>query len=80
MPDSRDKPLRYRELLSRLKKFGIQEQIKKGSRRMLFHHNINGKSAFIPIHPHSEHDEMSRKIVRAVRERFKISIEDFYQN
>ena len=78
MPDSRDKPLRYRELISILRRFGVEEKIKKGSRRMLFHPNINGKPAFIPIHPHSENHEFSRKVIRAVRERFSISIENFY--
>ncbi len=58
MPDIRDKPLRYRELLSILRKFG--------------------KPAFVPIHPHSENHEFSRKVIRSVRERFGISIEDFY--
>lgn len=78
MPDIRDKPLRYRELLSILKKFGVEEKVKKGSRRMLFHPNVNGHPAFVPVHPHSDHHEFSRKVIRSVRERFNISIEDFY--
>ena len=78
MPDIRDKPLRYRELLSILQKFGVQEKVKKGSRRMLFHPNIDDKPAFMPIHPHNKNHEFSRNVIRAVRERFGITIEDFY--
>ena len=74
-----DLPLRHRQLIGALKKFGVTERIKKGSRRMLFHSNIHGKPAFVPIHAHSEHHEHSRKVVRAVRERFGISHKDFYE-
>lgn len=45
---------------------------------MLFHPNVNGHPAFVPIHPHSDHHEFSRKVIRSVRERFGISLEDFY--
>ncbi len=78
MPDTRDKPLRYRELLSILKRFGVEEKVKKGSRRMLFHPNVNGKPAFMPIHPHNENHEFSRKVFERYRERFGIAVEDFY--
>ena len=77
MPE--DKPLRYRELLYRLKKFGVQEKIGKGSRRILYHPNINGNPAFGAIHPHSEHYEFSRKVVKITRRRFNIPIEEFYK-
>jgi predicted RNA binding protein YcfA (HicA-like mRNA interferase family) len=78
MPDSRDKPLRHRELISILKRFGVEEHKRKGSVRILFHPNIEGKPAYISIHAHNEHHEHSRKVIRAVRERFKIRIEEFY--
>lgn len=75
-----DKPLRYRELKKRLSKFGVKESRKgKGSRRMLYHPNIDSNPAFIPIHPHSENHEFSRHIIRSLRDRFKINIKDFYK-
>jgi len=79
MPKQEDLPLRHRELIRALKKFGVMEKIKKGSRRMLFHSNVNGRPAFVPIHAHSENHEHSRKVVRSVRERFAISFKDFYE-
>ena len=73
-----DKPLRYRELIRKLKKFGVIEENRRGRRKILFHPNIDGKPAQIPIHPHSEHYEFSRSVIRSVRERFKIDLDDFY--
>jgi len=42
---SGDKPLKYREIKKKLKRFGVIEDKKrgKGSERMLYHPNINGK-------------------------------------
>ena len=43
-----DKPLRYREILQKLKKFGVQEELRKGSKRMLYHTNISGRYECYP--------------------------------
>jgi len=77
---SGDKPLKYRELRKKLRKFGVQEFRKrgKGSERMLHHPNINGRPVWYPIKCHGEGDELSRHIVRAARERFNIKLEEFY--
>ena len=77
---SGDKPLKYRELRKKLRKFGVQEFRKrgKGSERMLHHPNINGRPVWYPIKCHGERDELSRYIVRAARERFNIKLEEFY--
>lgn len=81
MPDlSRDKPLTYRELWKKLNKFGVQQFRKKGkgSHRGLYHPNINGRPVWYIVKCHGEGDELSRSVVRAVRQRFNIKIEDFY--
>ncbi len=76
-----DKPLKYRELRKRLRNLrGVEERKKrgKGSERMFYHPNINGRPVFYPIRCHGEGDELSKPIVRAARERFNISLEEFY--
>ena len=40
MPE--DRPLRYRDLVNRLKAFGVVEKIGKGSVRMLFKPDVEG--------------------------------------
>lgn len=78
---SGDKPLKYRELRKKLHDLrGVQEKIKrgKGSERMFYHPNINGKPVFYPVKCHGEGDEISKPVVRAARQRFSISIEEFY--
>lgn len=77
----RDKPLKYRELRKKLRDFrGVVEKRKrgKGSERMFYHPNINGRPAFYPVKCHGEGDELSKEVVRAARQRFNISIEEFY--
>lgn len=77
---SNDKPLRYREILQKVKRFGVIEEKRKGVRRILYHNNINGGYAFVTMHVHSEHQVFSRSIIRSIRDRFNISIDDFYNN
>lgn len=75
---SNDKPLRYREILNKVQKFGVQEERRKGVTRILFHTNINGKYAFTTMHIHNESQIFSRAVVRSIRDRFNISLKDFY--
>lgn len=77
---SQDKPLRYRELRSKLKIFGVTEHRDrgKGSNGGLYHPNINGKPVWYDIKCHGEGNELSKAVVRAARERFNISLEEFY--
>lgn len=73
-----DKPLKYSEIIKKLKTFGVQEIKRKSVRRMLYHPNINGKPSSYPMHVHNENQEFSRAVVRAVRDHFNIALEDFY--
>jgi hypothetical protein len=73
-------PLRYRELIGRLKKFGIiEKRFGSGSRRMLYKENVEGLNVHYPIHPHSEHHEISAPIIKATLRRFKISENLFWE-
>lgn len=76
MPSGR--PLRYRELLSRLTRFGVQEIVKKGSRRILFKPDVEGRDQSYPIHPHSDNHEFASHIVRTILRRFKIPEDQFW--
>ena len=75
----RDKPLKYRELRSNLQKNGVVEVPKrgKGSHRM-FLKMIEGRPVADFVTCHNEGDEISRKVVQHVREKFQISLENFY--
>ena len=77
-PD-RDKVLKYRDLRIRLAKFGVIEQARrgKGSHRM-FIKMIAGRPVVDFVTCHNEGDDISRKVVQHVREKFQISLEDFY--
>lgn len=75
-----DKPLKYRELRKKLKRFGVQPYTErgKGSNRGFYHPDINGKPAWIFVKCHGEGDELSKEVVRATRQRFNIELEEFY--
>ena len=78
---SGDKPLRYRELRKKLRDLrGVTEKIRrgKGSNRGLFHPNIDGKPVWYFVKCHGEGDILRKEVVRATRQRFNISIEEFY--
>ena len=77
-PD-RDKVLKYRDLKSKLVRFGVIENSRrgKGSHRM-FIKVIEGRPVVDFVTCHNEGDVISRKVVQHVREKFQISIEDFY--
>jgi predicted RNA binding protein YcfA (HicA-like mRNA interferase family) len=77
MPEGR--PLRYRDLVNRLKAFGVVEKIGKGSVRMLFKPDVEGLRRSYPIHPHSEHHEFGPPIIRAILRRFKIPEDSFWE-
>ena len=77
-PD-RDKVLKYRDLRTRLARFGVIEQARrgKGSHRM-FIKLIDGRPVVDFVTCHNEGDDVSRKVVQHVREKFQIPLEDFY--
>lgn len=73
-------PLRYRDLLAKLKRFGVEESRRgKGSRRMLYKRGIEGLDQSYPIHPHSENAEIHVHIIRTILRRFKIPEEGFWE-
>ena len=76
----RDKVLKYRELRSRLARHGVAEVSHrgKGSHRM-FMKVVGGRPVVDFVTCHSEGQEISRKIVQHVREKFQISMQDFYK-
>ena len=78
VPD-RDKVLKFRELRARLAKNGVVEKPGrgKGSHRM-FLKIVEGRPVVDIVTCHSEGDDISRKVVQHVREKFQISMEDFY--
>lgn len=78
IPD-RDKVLEFRELRAYLAKNGVVEKSSrgKGSHRM-FLKIVEGRPVIDFVTCHSEGDDISRKIVQHVREKFQISMEDFY--
>ena len=77
-PD-RDNVLKYRELKTKLARFGVIENPSrgKGSHRM-FIKVIEGRPVIDFVTCHNEGDVISRRVVQHVREKFEISIEDFY--
>lgn len=76
----RDKVLKYRELRTRLARNGVVEMSNrgKGSHRM-FMNVIDGRPVIDFVTCHSEGDDISRKVVQHVREKFQISTKDFYK-
>lgn len=72
-------PLRYREFLKRLSRFGVSEiRHGSGSRRMLFKENIEGLRQSYPIHAHDENVEIYLPIINATLRRFKIAPSTFW--
>ena len=79
VPD-RDRVLKYRELRSKLARNGVMEMARrgKGSHRM-FLKVMDGRPVVDFVTCHSEGGDISRKVVQHVREKFQISMEDFYK-
>lgn len=78
MPE--DRPLKYRELRYLLSRHNIVE-VKhrgKGSHR-LFVGMVEGQKVSLPVKCHNEGQEIHSYIVRVIRSRFKISLDQFYQ-
>jgi len=71
------KPLRYRDLLKRLKKHGIREnKVRgKGSERMLKGY-VHARLVTYPTKCHSEGDEKPVPLIEAIRRAFHLTEED----
>ena len=74
---SQDHPLRYRELVARLKRFEIEEKRCPGVLRK-FIGVVEGRKQSFPLHPHSDNWEVPTHYIRAIRDRFKIPADKFY--
>ena len=72
-----DRPLRYRDLLKRLKAFGVDEDPRrgKGSERLLTR-VVDGVQLSIPTKCHSESDTKPRAVIAAIRRRLKLTARD----
>ena len=72
----------YRELVKRLRKhdpqFTVFENRAKGSERMLYHPNINGRSESYPLKCHRESDDIRKGHLAAIRRRFGLPT-DFFE-
>ncbi len=70
------KPLKYRTLIKRLRKYDPRFQVHsnraKGSERMLYHPDINGKSESFPLKCHNENQELRRGVISAIIRRFRL--------
>jgi predicted RNA binding protein YcfA (HicA-like mRNA interferase family) len=70
-PKVRPKPLKYRQLVRKLRKYGIRVIISraKGSHRMLYQ---DSTTLNYPITCHSENEEYSKPVIKAIARRFSI--------
>ncbi len=70
------KPLKYRELRKRLKKYGIAEDKKrgKGSERM-FVGFVDGRMVTYPTKCHNEGDEKPVPVIESIRRHFHLTEE-----
>jgi hypothetical protein len=71
------KPLKYRDLRRRLKKYGIQESKArgKGSER-LFVGYVGGRLVTYPTKCHNEGDEKPTPVIEAIRRAFRLTEEN----
>ncbi len=74
---SKPRPLKYRELVKRLKKHKIRviKARGRGSERMLYQDKTRLN---FPIKFHGENQEYSKGFVKAIQRKFSISNKDFY--
>lgn len=66
----------YRELVAKLRKHDSRFQVfknrGKGSERMLYHPDINGRSQCYPLKCHRESDDIRRGHLSAIERRFNL--------
>lgn len=75
-----DHPFKYHELVRKLKQFGVSEvSAKRSGVVRQFVGIIEGRKQGFTLHVHSEHMEIKSHYIRAIRDRFKIPAEQFYE-
>lgn len=69
-----DRPLKYRQMLKAVRRYGINEDKSrgKGSHRMLIG-VVAGSIRKFPIVCHNEGDELAAAYIRAIRRRFDLT-------
>lgn len=76
-------PLKYRELIARLKRFGVVVADKrgKGSEVMLIQPIAPGskQGPQIPIKHHGDNTEIKKGVINAVLRRFNINPDEFWE-
>jgi hypothetical protein len=72
-----DRPLKYRDLLRRLKIYGVTEDKRrgKGSERLLTR-VVDGQQLRITTKCHNEGDEKPRAVIAAIRRRLRLTADD----
>ncbi len=69
-----DRPLKYRELLRRLKLFGVTEDKSRGSgSERLLSRVVAGQKYSITTKCHGEGDDKPRAVIAAIRRRLKLT-------
>ena len=67
----------YRELVRKLRKhdprFKVYENRAKGSERMIYHPDVNGRPESYPLKCHGEGDEVRKGHLAAIRRRFRLA-------
>ena len=70
------KPRKYREVVKILRnhdpRFEFWEKRGKGSERIIYHPDINGRPASIPVKCHDEGTELRKGIISAIIRRFNL--------
>jgi hypothetical protein len=70
------KPYKFRDLVQILKKhdsrFEFWENRAKGSERMIYHPNINGRAESFPVKCHGVNTELRKGVISAVVRRFNL--------
>jgi len=70
------RPRKYREVVKILRdydpRFEFWEKRGKGSERIIYHPDINGRPASIPVKCHGEGTELRKGIISAIIRRFNL--------
>ena len=70
------KPYKFRELVKALRKhdtrFEVWENRGKGSERVIYHPDIDGRPASFPVKCHGEGTELRKGVISSIKRRFKL--------
>jgi hypothetical protein len=70
------KPYKFRELAQALKKYDARFEFfdnrGKGSERMIYHPDINGRPESFPVKCHGENTELRKGVISAIIRRFSL--------